>query len=731
MVMSDKEKFLKGFEAKLKKNLDKETLRRLYKGKEDSFDNEDDETSRDYEQFRIETLPYGATFYEKTANFCEKILNLKPDKKEEEKISKFIYNAHLNCSPTGVLSTAVFFSLLLVMLGLIILLVLSSTIGVGIVILGLASYFALQNIPALLAKKMKARANDEIIVAVFYIVAFMRFNSNFELAINFAANYLNPPLSLDFKRILWELENSKYPNVKTAMDVYLEDWREENLEFLESIYLIESSLYESEEFRRISLLDKSLDIILQGNYEKMLHFAQELRGKVSAFNMLGVVFPILGLIILPLAASFSDPKGTWQVIILIYNLFFPIIVAYYGFLIIFNRPSSANAITVPKNLKHLAKLQKYELKLSKEKSIFISPKIPALIIFFTFMLIGLSPFILHAMGTDAILNEKLAIIFGTDSPFGVFNQFEEIDTESSGTYIFGPYGTFPGLISIFIPLAFAFGIGYYLRIKYKNLVHLRDRTKKLEIQFPSATFQLGNRISEGLSAELAFGAVAQTMKGTEANAFFSAIDTNIKFNGLSIEAAIFDKEKGAINNYSSDLITSSMKIFLHANEKGPEITAKTLVDLSRYLSEMHMSSERLNDLLSESIGSMKSQATFLAPIISGMVVAIVALITLIMGVLTNTTKSLQASELGGQNAAIFLGLGIPPYLFQASVGLYIVFLIIILIYMTTNLENGEDVINTKYQIGEKVISGMIKYSIVVTLGIIVFTFVGAKVLSGI
>ena len=208
-------------------------------------------------------------------------------------------------------------------------------------------------------------------------------------------------------------------------------------------------------------------------------------------------------------------------------------------------------------------------------------------------------------------------------------------------------------------------------------------------------------------------------------------DTNIKFNGLSIEAAIFDKEKGAINNYSSDLITSSMKIFLHANEKGPEITAKTLVDLSRYLSEMHMSSERLNDLLSESIGSMKSQATFLAPIISGMVVAIVALITLIMGVLTNTTKSLQASELGGQNAAIFLGLGIPPYLFQASVGLYIVFLIIILIYMTTNLENGEDVINTKYQIGEKVISGMIKYSIVVTLGIIVFTFVGAKVLSGI
>lgn len=725
--MNDKEKFLKGFEDKLRKNLDKETLNKLYKGK---VSEEEDLTSVDYEAFRVETLPLGSSYYEKTANFCEKILNLKPDKKEEAKIGKYLFTAHLNCTPTGVLSTSIFFMLFFIMLGSILWITLSPTLGIGIIMMGLASYFALQSAPMLLAKRMRAKANDEIIVAVFYIVAFMRFNSNFELAVNFAANYLNPPLSLDFKRILWQLENSEYPNIKAAIDVYLEDWREENLEFLESIYLIESSLYESEEFRRISLLDKSLDIILQGNYEKMLHFAQELRGKVSAFNMIGVVFPILGLIILPLAASFSDPKITWQVIILIYNLIFPVAVAYYGFLIIFDRPSSANAISMPKNLKHLEKLQKYELKLSKEKSIYLAPKIPAIFIFILFLFIGFLPLTLHMMGTDVIIGQKLNAIFGEGSPFGVFNEFKEIDTEDSGTYIFGPYGTYPALLSLFVPLAFAFGIGYYLRIRYQKLVHLRDRTKKLEVQFPSATFQLGNRISEGLSAELAFGAVAQTMKGTEACEFFSIIDTNIKFNGMSIEAAIFDKEKGAINNYSSDIITSSMKIMLHANEKGPEIMAKTLVDLSRYLSEIHMSSERLNDLLSESIGSMKGQANFLAPIISGIVVAIVSLITLIMGVLSTATKDLQTSEMGGANAAVFLGESIPPYLFQITVGLYMVFLIIILVYMITNLENGEDVINTKYQIGEKVISGMIKYSVVVAIGVVAFSYVGAQVLSG-
>ena len=36
-------------------------------------------------------------------------------------------------------------------------------------------------------------------------------------------------------------------------------------EFLEALYLIESSLFESEDVRRIILLDKSLDTILQGS----------------------------------------------------------------------------------------------------------------------------------------------------------------------------------------------------------------------------------------------------------------------------------------------------------------------------------------------------------------------------------------------------------------------------------------------------------------------------------
>jgi hypothetical protein len=735
----EKSKFLRSFEDKLREKLDKKALENLSNGE---FI-EDDLKSTDYEQFRIETLPESISFFEKYCNFSYKLFPIKADSKMFERINNQLYEAHLNTDASSVFAASFLTSLILMIIGLTNLIFFSGIIGVGFLLLALASYFLVQNLPNLLMKRLKAKANDQIIIAIFYIVAFMRFNSNFELAINFAANYLSAPLSLDFKRILWELENAKYPTIKVAFDKYLENWRDDNLEFLESVYLIESSLYESEEFRRISLLDKALDTILQGNYEKMLHFAQDLRGKVSTLNMIGVVLPILGLIILPLAASFGSPRAVVNIVFLLYNILFPFGVAYFAFLIIFNRPSSVNSIKIP-NLKRFKNLQKINYNIFGKK--FLLPvKYTSFILFLFFFLIGMIPILIHNLGSvpddeicmstgDLAINNALSSSFSNinsnpNSPFLKFQEYKYIDKE--GGYCFGPYGLYPDLLSIFIPLSFAFGIGSYLKNKYKNLIHLRDQTKELEKQFPSATFQLGSRINEGIAAELAFGLVAETMKSTEAGNFFSKIDSNIKFSGMSLEKAIFDSDKGALRDYPSDLIVSSMKIFVRSVEKGPEVAAKTLIDLSRYLSDIHMSNERMLDLLSESIGSMKSQANFLAPIIAGIVISIVSLITMILGLLSSATSEIsqQAGDTGFTGNV--LGESLPTFLFQIEVGIYIITLIAILIYMVTNLENGDDPINTRYQIGVKIMSGMLKFSIITAIGILGFSFFGADMLSGI
>ena len=740
--MDEKRKFLKSFEEKLKKNLDKEALRSLSGG--DDLD-DGDIVSYDYEQFRLESLPKSYSKYEKLCNFSEKILNVKAGEKDKPKIERNLYISHLNCTSTGVVSAGILVCISLVLLGGALALY-SILIGVGIVLLGLLSYLAFLNIPKIAAQLGEAKANDQVINAIFYIVAFMRFSPNIERAIYFAAEYLKPPLSLDFKRLLWDLDNAKYPTIKRALDKYLERWRDRNLEFLESIYLIESSLYESEEFRRLSLLDKSLDIILQGNYERAVHFAQELREKANVFNMLGVVLPILGLIILPLAASFSSPKTVFNFMVVSYNIFLPFIIGYYGFVIVSSRPSSISSITT-KNISDLKRRTLVPLKLSKKKKILVPPKIFGIVIFSVFFLIGIFPIVAQSLvlGTVEIKdengisrNETLTLAKKLDPVFGSLAGENKVANEIIGTfqeeksvgkgddndkYPYGPYGIIPGILSVFLTLSFAFGAGYYLRLKYKQLIKLRDATKRLEDQFPSSSFQLGNRINEGISAELAFGAVADTMKGTESGKFFILVDKKIKFSGMSVKRALFDEQEGALLEYPSETIISSMKIFVKAVEKGPEIAARTLIELSRYLTEIHLAQERLKDLLAESLGSMKSQSSFLAPVISSVVISIVHLITFIMGKLSE-----DISSTGVDQAGDFLGDGIPTYLFQSSVGIYIIILIATLVFVVTNLEFGEDPILTKYEIGNRIIRGMKLYGGIAIFGIISFTVLIANVL---
>ena len=727
--MDEKQLFLKRFEEKLAQNLDSKTIQNL-KGGDFEFNRE---FTQDYETFRLENLPSSFSIYEKICNFCQKILPIEPDKKSKEEFEKHIEESHLHISSVGVMSFTILGSILIMLIGLTFFVLGRNALAFGFIILAASSYFIFQKIPEILAINFKNKSNDQIITGIFYIVAYMRFNSNFELATEFAANYLQPPLSLDFKKVLWQLETSQFPSLKAAFDEYLKKWREDNLEFLESIYLIESSLYESDESRRLSLLDKSLDIILQGNYEKMLHFAQELKEKISSFNMLGIVLPILGLIILPLAASFSNPQSTFEVMIIMYNILIPIFVGYSGFSLMKDRPGGNTSLS--KSSMKTANLWQWYYRIGDKKKFQFPPIFTALFLGGILFILGIFPLLAHfgynedscLSSLEIELNDRFNSVFGQASVFGTFQNY--INLAQYDLVCYGPYGIFPGLLSILIPVSLAYMVGTYFRLKTKPFVHLHDTTRLLERQFSTATFQLGNRLNEGISAELAFGAVADTMKGTPTGDFFSIVDKNIKFNGMSIEKAIFDSEKGAILNYPSELIISSMKIFIRAVEKGPEIAAKTLIDLSRYLTEMHTANERMKDLLAESVSSMKGQAKFLAPLISAVVVAIVSLVSLIMGQLSGSIDELAAQADGAALASFSIGNGVPTFLFQSSVGLYLLSLIIILILVISQLDSNADPIHVQYELGNTMISSITKYAIVVGIGIVLFSFVGGNVLA--
>ena len=183
--------------------------------------------------------------------------------------------------------------------------------------------------PFYFANNWRMKASNQMVLCIFYIVTYMRHTSNLELAVDFAAEHLSPPLSLDMKKVIWDIETNKFGSLKDSLDNYLMAWQDWNKEFIESMHLVESSLYETAESRRLDSLDKALSVMLNETYEKMLHYAHGLKGPLQALHMLGVVLPILGLVILPLMVSFIGGVQ-WYHIMIIYNVALPVSVYYLG-----------------------------------------------------------------------------------------------------------------------------------------------------------------------------------------------------------------------------------------------------------------------------------------------------------------------------------------------------------------------------------------------------------------
>ena len=64
--------------------------------------------------------------------------------------------------------------------------------------------------------------------------------------------------------------------------------------------------------------------------------------------------------------------------------------------------------------------------------------------------------------------------------------------------------------------------------KTKDMIVERDKYKEVEKEFTSSLFQLGNRIGDGIPAEIAFSKTADSTKGTATEGFFKIVNENIK-----------------------------------------------------------------------------------------------------------------------------------------------------------------------------------------------------------
>ncbi len=664
--------------------------------------------SSDYLAFREAMLTKQSSLYEKLCKIFGNVIQINLSGESKENIQKAIEIAHLNITPSDVISFAVLFPLTLAGIIMVSSLAYSALLQkpfdmflmLSSLLLSLALMVVLLKVPEYISKKMQTKASNQMIMGVFYIVSFMRHTPNLELAIEFAANHLPAPLSLDFRKILWNLETGKFSNIHDSLSDYLEKWRKTNLEFIEAFNLIQGSLMEGSEIRRVELLDKAISVLLEETYEKMLHFAQQLKGPISSLHMFGIVMPLLGLVILPLLVGFMGGVY-WYHISMIYNVILPLMVFYLTKKFLAIRPAGTSEV----DLSFIKKNKKMIIKGT------------AITVGILFTLLGLSPILIHA-------------IAGDEAEFKIgFLTFLDYRMDESGRVI-GPFGNLATIISVLMPLGIAIAIALDKYLTNKELIKLREQIEELEKEYSSALFQLGNRLADGYPIENAFESVSNIMKETKAGKFFSLISANIKQLGLGVYDAIFDPKVGAIREFPSDVVESSMKILVQTIKKGPQTAAIAITNIAKYIQEIHRINERLRDLLTEVTSSIRSQIQFIAPIIAGIVVALTSMITLILGKIKDRLVDIssQGGEAGQLDSLLHMfSNNIPSFHFQIIVGVFLIEMVYIMSILHNSIEKGEDKINEDYCIGKNLLSSTGLYSALTVIMILVFSVIASVI----
>jgi len=278
--------------------------------------------------------------------------------------------------------------------------------------------------------------------------------------------------------------------------------------------------------------------------------------------------------------------------------------------------------------------------------------------------------------------------------------------------------TVPIIIAIGVPVGL-----YYMSWAQEN----RETKKKIDVlerEFASALYQIGNTMSQGVPIEQAMENVASRMKGSETEVFFKTATSRMKTLGWPLEMVLFHEEHGIMKQFPSSLIKNIMLVVLKSAEKGSASASVTAISVSKYLKVMQDVKDKINDMLSEAISSIKFQGMFLIPIITGTVVGLGEitsnLLVKIGQQITSITQLGSVSGIGYVSDFLNIQGALQPSFLQAVVGVYVLMTCIALGLFVGGLQDGWDKMAMYDNMGSVTLFGTITYVVSATLVALMF-----------
>lgn len=589
-----------------------------------------------------------------------------------------------------------------------------------------------------------------------YLTMSMRLTPNLERAVEFAANHGRGKIAEDLKKIVWDVQIGRYESVEEGLDELAYRWGTYNDDFKHALMMIRASVLEADKERRFALLDKAGQDVLEGSKEKMDLYARKLQQPTVYLYYFGILLPLLMAILLPIGSSLAnnDFLSRGEFLAIVYNLLIPIGVFVFGKSILANKPPTGTPPKISANFPGLPPRPAFTLTaialilggiglgyftdigitadvvnnaaylpimhtLDPENPSFdpSSPIVENLAVPGT--LGSIDPFLVRPEERQEKVLDQLAVLTAAEQP-GVPRNSQIADEINRLPYlrIFAQQGIFVGQFTIFgFLLGSAIAISIYLNGKYGARKKAQDDIRAMETEFKDAMYVLASRMGENKPIEEALrSAVAFLPKSQIGRNVFRRIIENISTLGMTLETAIFDRTFGALRLVPSQIIRSGMQFLVDSVDLGVNVAARSLISLSMQLRNSEKINDSLRKLLQDVTMMLSTMASFVAPIVLGVVSSMQRLI--ISSIASQGSSGVEAGAAANAGGTASAGLGVgsmgnlfnaaalekaaEPGLFVLVLGVYAMQIVILLTYFNSQIEDTGNELHTYTSIARNV-----------------------------
>ena len=635
----------------------------------------------EYRDFLREIKRKPLSLYEKAASFSEMFVPFSIDKNFGG-IDDSAKAGYLNVTAKGVVGLTIF-SFLLSLISIIVsqTLFASTFFTTFIVLIGLIFVYLVYEYPHANARVTTLKMSADSVLAVLYMVIYMRSSPNLEGAIRFASETLSGPLSWDLKKLLWEIQLGTYPNADEAIKDYISKWKTKNEEFAESLNLLRSAVVGTK--KRDDMYDQVVNIVLTGTKERTKKYVSGLRMPVALIHAMGVLLPVMGLVLFPIVVIFMAQSVKPIFLFMAYDIILPLFLWFFIDYILRARPPT---------------FSQPDISLAK----------------------GVPPLGTAKFGESILPVAPLAVLVALPlMAIGIYG-IGSADPRTSVNF------------SVVLVGGIAAGIIAYAMLDAWQKIKIRKDIERIETEFSVALFQLGNQLNSGYPIEAAIDRSIEGLKGLKIVDLFKITNDNMRRFGYTFEQALFDPKVGAVWYYPSRLVRSVMQTITESSKKGMNIAAVSMITISKYLQGMREVRENVSDVLGETTSSMRFLAAFLAPMVAGVTVTMAVVIMQILAQLSTQLGQITAdTDVTAAQTLLVIpwancqqgtcaGPPVTPWQFQLVVGLYMIETVLLLSMFLNRIEYGEDSIGLRSTIGDTLLFGTVVYILSWIITIMVF-----------